>query len=229
MDIYTYLFKNCKTKKTINFEDINFKIKIYNSNLKLNYDIDDWCKIIINRDKYYSEIECYKKEYSEKKFNIFLKLIDIINRYYYLNYTILKDNLVFKGIDFITVNTLSGLKNPYIDFGFKVIQKDFPYSESLDLIKSNTYYYNLFYKENITKIINLHIKEFIKILKKNYKKDVKSIEAIFELEEFDYILKDFIIEKANLKRRRCFNFFYYNMGKILDDLELLPKNYIYFY
>ena len=144
----------------------------------------------------------------------------------------IEDNLTFHGVDFITVNTLSGFENPYIKDGFKVLQKNFPKAENLDILKSNAYYYDKFFKENIDTVIDLKLKEFIKLLKKIYgnefnnKKYLKDIE---ELEKFDYTLKNFILDKANLEQKSCFVFFYESIGKVMDDLYLLPKKYIMFF
>ena len=39
----------------------------------------------------------------------------------------------------------------------------------------------------------------------------------------------FIVEKANLNFKSCYLFFYSNMEKILEFLNLLPKDFIKFY
>ena len=104
--------------------------------------------------------------------------------------------------------------------------------KNLDILKSNSYYYHNFFNEYVDSIINLKLKEFIKFLKKIYKDKfykLAYLKDIIELEKFDYTLKNFILEKANLDRKKCFDFFYSNMGKIMEDLHLLPKKYIMFY
>ena len=114
----------------------------------------------------------------------------------------------------------------------RTFQKNFPKSENLDILKSNSYYYDKFFKENIDVIINMKLKKFVQTLKKIYGSEFeekKYLNNITELEKFDYTLKNFILEKANLDKKKCFNFFYEIMGKILADLYLLPKMYIIFY
>jgi len=235
MDIYTYLLKNIEKKTKVNLENCKFNIKKNNSTLsdtKNIYIIYDWAQINVFKKEGYSIVKCEKKEYDERKFKVFLNLVDTINKYYFLNYSIVEDNLTFHEIDFMTINTLTGMKNPYLDFGFKSLQNDFPHSENLDIVKSNAYYYDKYFKENIELIINFKMDIFIKFLKKVFKKEFnekKYLKDIEELKEFDYILKDFIIEKANLKKIKCFKFFYKNMENILNDLSLLPKKYIIFY
>jgi hypothetical protein len=232
MDIYTYLFKKNIRKTKIIFEDYIFYIKLYQDENNILYEIFDWGRVEIDNKDFSSEIKIFEREYNEKEFYIFLKLIDIINRYNYINYSILLDTLTFHNVDFMTVNTLSGFKNPYLESGYKVLQKKFPATKNLDILKSNSYYYHNFFNEYVDSIINLKLKEFIKFLKKIYKDKfykLAYLKDIIELEKFDYTLKNFILEKANLDRKKCFDFFYSNMGKIMEDLHLLPKKYIMFY
>ena len=232
MDVYSYLFKKINKKTKVNFENLNFNIKFYSDENNIIYEIDKNLRITIDKLKYSSHVLIFKKEYQEEEFKKILKLVDIINRYNYINFSILEDNLVSFDIDYITVNTLSGFENPYLKFNYKVLQKNFPESNTIDILKSNSYYYDKFFKENIEIIINLKLKKFISFLKKIYGKsftEKEYLKDIVELEKFDYILKDFILEKANLNQKKCFNFFYYIMGRVLNDLHLLPKKYIYFY
>jgi hypothetical protein len=228
MDLYTYLLKNIEKKTKVVIDNYKFYIK----KEKLTFFIDSWADIIIYKNESYSFIKCYEKEYLEDNFKTFLDLVDTINKYYFLNYSIIQDNLIFHGIDFMTINTLSGIKNPYLDYGFKSLQNNFPRSDNLDIIKSNAYYYDKYFKENIELIINFKMDIFIKFLKKVFKKEFyqkKHLRDIEELKKFDYTLKDFMVEKANLKKIKCFEFFYKNMEHILNDLSLLPKKYIIFY
>lgn len=231
MDIYSYLFKSIEKKTKIEYKKSTFEIKFYKDQ-DLIYEICDVCRIVINIKDYSAQTTIFKREYEEHEFKKILEIINIINKYNYVNYNTLDDNLVFHGVDYITVNTLSGFENPYLNYNYKVQQKNFPKSESLDILKSNAYYYDKFFKENIKVIINLHLKKFIGFLKKIYGqefKEKKYLKDVMELEKFDYTLKNFILERANLDKKRCFNFFYDIMGRILDDLYLLPKKYIYFY
>lgn len=232
MDIYSYLFKNINKKTKIDYNNSNFEIKLFTEKNTLIYEIFDYGRIFIEKENYSSKVNVLSREYQENLYKNFLELVDIINRYNYINYSILEDNLLFNNVDFITVNTLSGFKNPYSKFGYKVLQKNFPESKNLDILKSNAYYYDKFFKQNIDIIINLNLKDFIDLLKKIYGKEFNQkdyLKDIKELQKFDYTLKNFILEKANLNKITCYNFFYNIMGKVLEDLYLLPKKYIYFY
>ena len=232
MDIYAYLFKDSDKKIIIEFKDTKFSIKKYKESNKIIYEIYNWGRLKINKDDYSSLVENLKKEYKEREYKRYLELIKIINKYNYINYCVFEDNLTFHGVDFITVNTLSGFENPYINNGFKVLQRNFPKAENLDILKSNAYYYDKFFKENVVTVIDLKLKEFIKLLKKIYGPDFNKkryLRDIEELEKFDYTLKNFILEKANLEQKSCFTFFYESIGKVMDDLYLLPKKYVMFF
>jgi len=232
MDIYTYLFKNSNKKTKINYQNNTLDIKLFKEEQILIYELFEQGRLTINKKDYSSTIKGFSQNYKEKEFKEFLQIINIINKYNYVNYCIIEDNLLFQQVNYITVNTLSGLTNPYLDFGYKVLQKNFPETETLDILKSNAYYYDKFFRENINIIINLHLKEFIKLLKKIYGKEFHQkdyLKDIKELEKFDYTLKNFILEKATLEKLTCFKFFYHIMGKVLEDMYLLPKKYIFFY
>lgn len=226
MDIYTYLFKNQTRKVSINFEKFLFDIKFYSDKDLYIYEIFNFGRLTINRENYISNVETFKREFDSEYYDKFLEIIKIINKYHYVNFCTIEDRLTFHGADFITVNTLSGLDNPYFKKGFKVMQKNFPKTQNLDLMKSNTYYYHKFVTEKINILINSKVKDFAKQIKNNFGKEFQEFQ---ELKNFDYILKDFIVEKANLEQKKCYDFFYKNMSKILYQLQLLPKNYIIFF
>ena len=131
MDIYSYLFKTITKKTKIKYENFSFDIKFYKDNNLLIYEGKDIFRITINKDDYSAETNIFNLNYDEKEFLKILKIIDIINKYNYVNYNILDDNLIFHGVDYMTVNTLSGFNNPYIKFNYKVFQKNFPKTETL--------------------------------------------------------------------------------------------------
>lgn len=232
MDIYTFLFKNINKKTLINFEGENFYLKYYNKQTEVIYEIYEFATVTINREKFYSSVDTLPMEYNQNLFEKFLNLVDIINKYNYTNYCYLEDHLKFKRIDFMTVNTLSGMENPYLNDNFKILQYNFPTTDNVDLLKSNSYYYSKFFKENIENIIILTPRKFLSMLKKIYKENYETkpyIKNLEELSKFNMSMKDFILEKANLNQLSCFKFYYSLMTKILLDMYLLPKKYVKFY
>lgn len=232
MDIYSYLFKDIKKTTNIVFSDIKYKITKSIDEKNIIYTIKDWATLTIYKNFYYSIVEREKKEYDKNADNNFLDLIKVINNYNYVNYCILKDRLLFHNVEYSIVNSLSGFKNIYLEKGYMILQDNVPTIENVDILLSNSYYFDKYFREFIDVIINLKIKEFIKTLKKIYGKDFSKtayLKDIKSLEKFDYTIKEFILDKANLNFISCYNFFYKNMGKILDDLSLLPKKFIIFY
>jgi hypothetical protein len=231
MDIYTFLFKTPKTKKTISFRNCKFQLKYYKEEKPI-YEVYEYGRIVVDKQVYYSEVTILKREYDQEKFTIFLELVNIINKYNFMNYTIIDDNLLFNKLDFMTINTLSGMENPYLKDRYQILQTNFPESQNIDILKSNAYYYSKFFKQNIKSIRELTIKKFLQLLKRIYKDEFESkkyLEDFSQLAKFDYTLKQFITDKANLDQISCFKFFYDKMTIILKDLYLLPKKYVKFY
>jgi len=232
MDIYSYLFKDLKKTSKIVYRKETFKISKNSKEKEISYLIENWASLTIDKNDYSSSLVRDKKEFSKMEDKKFLEIVDIINNYNYVNYCILKDNLSYYDADYAVVNSLSGFENIYLKNRYFVLQKDFPKSKGIDILKSNSYYFDKYFRENIESLIEFKIKDLIVFLKKiygnkfnklSYLNDIKS------LEKFDYTLKEFILEKANLSFKSCYLFFYKNMGRVLDDLYLLPKTYIIFY
>ena len=232
MDIYTYLFKPNKSLTKITFRKIFFKLTKDSNDKNISYDIKNWGLLEINKKDYSSKFVREVREFNKREEMIFLELLNIINNYNYVNYCILEDNLKFYDVDYGIVNSLSGFENIYLKNGFLVLQKDFPKSNSIEILKSNSYYFDKYFRENIDAVINFKIKNFIEFLKKVYGKRFNTIDYLKDiksLSKFDYTVKEFILEKANLNFKSCYLFFYNNMSKVLDDIHLLPKNYVIFY
>lgn len=231
MDIYTYLFKDLKKNTKIEFKSLKFKILKKIDDNFIDYEIEKRGVLKINKKDYSSSLVTLKREFNKMEDKIFLDLLSIINNYNYVNYCIIEDNMTYYDVDYAVVNSLSGFKNIYLENDFLVLQKKFPKS-TIDILKSNSYYFDKYFRENIKEVINFKIKDFIKFLKNIYKKKFDSLEYLKDiksLEKFDYTVKEFILEKANLNFKSCYLFFYSNMAKVLEDLYLLPKRYIIFY
>lgn len=245
IDIYTYLFKSSSFKKKshsiktlIDYKDlkcfIKANIKEKNKNI-LIYEIYDHARLTIYlENNYYSYITIY----SDKQLTKILDLIDVINKFNHVNYSIIESKIKFHDVDLSTVYILNNLTIPYLNYGYNFLQSNIPYND-MELLESNSYYYAQYVNQIKNEIVNMSMNNFIKFLKRAYgdnfddKEYLKEIEG---LEKFKMKLPRFMKEKARLPgfdepedAKGCFDFFYQRMKFILDDLNIRPSHFVKFY
>lgn len=245
LDIYTYLFQSSSLKKKsksiktlIDYKDLKCFIKA-NKKEKIDnvlvYEIYNHARLTIHlEDNYYS----YTTIYSNKDLEKILDLIDVINKFNHVNYSIIESKIEFHEVDLATVYILNKLTIPFLNYGYEFLQSNIPYND-IELLKSNSYYYAQYVNQTKNKIVNMSMSNFIKFLKKAYGdkfNDKEYLKEIEGLEKFKMKLPRFMKEKARLPgfdepedAKGCFDFFYQRMKFILDDLNIRPSHFVKFY
>lgn len=129
------------------------------------------CKIIIDTTNDYcydkrgwSKIK-FRQHYESEKFIIFMQIVDQINKYLNVNFSIFPDNLKIEDFKLSSLTLFTDYKHPVEAFGFKANQPHFPFTSNVELLDSNIYFFDEFITRIRLIFSFMTVKDFLDLVK----------------------------------------------------------------